>query len=84
MSMYSDNAFGKLLKNWVAEHKLPENGRARLLSQASIAQQKKADRSIITKPQFGYYRYNGPNEWSQTLYTWFFSQSIHAGIYARA
>jgi hypothetical protein len=84
MSMYSDTSFGKMLKNWATEHQLPENGRARLLSQASILHQKKDDHSLISNPQYGYYRYNGPNEWSQTLYTWFFSQSIHAGIYARA
>lgn len=84
MSLYSDNSFGRLLKNWAAVHQLPENGRARLLSQAGIVQRKKVDHSfLLTKPQYYEYRYNRPNEWSQTLYTWFFSQSIHAGIHAR-
>jgi hypothetical protein len=84
MSTYSDNAFGKILKNWAAEHNPPANGRAQLLSHAAIVQQRKHDLSfLIPRPQFTDYPLHSTNEWSQSLWTWFFAQSIHTGVQAR-
>jgi phage protein D len=76
MSTYSDNAFGKILKNWAAEHNPPANGRAQLLSHAAIVQQRKHDLSFLIP-------LHSTNEWSQSLWTWFFAQSIHTGVQAR-
>ena len=84
MSTYSDNAFGKILKNWAAEHNPPVNGRAQLISHAAIVQQRKHDLSfLIPRPQFNDYPLHSTNEWSQSLWTWFFAQSIHTGVQAR-
>jgi hypothetical protein len=84
MSTYSDNAFGKILKNWASEHKPPANGRAQLLSKAAIIQPRKHDLSfLIPRPQFNDYPIHSTNEWSQSLCSWFFAQSIHASVQAR-
>jgi hypothetical protein len=84
MSTYSDNAFGKILKNWAAEHKPPANGRAQLLSEAAIVHPRKLDLSfLIPRPQFNDYPIHTTNEWSQSLSSWFFAQSIHASVQAR-
>jgi hypothetical protein len=84
MSAYSDNAIGKILKNWAAEHKTPANGRAQLLFKAAISQQKKYDLSfLIPRPQFNDYPVHSTNEWSQSLCSWFFAQSMHASVQAR-
>jgi len=84
MSTYSDNAFGKILKNWAAEHKPPANGRAQLLLKAAIVQHKKLDLCyLIPRPQFNDYPIHSTNEWSQSLYSWFFTQSIYTSVQAR-
>ncbi len=83
--MYSDNAFGKMLKSWAAEHEPPENGRDQLLSRAVMPKPRKLDLSLlIPRPQFNDYPVHNPNEWSQSLYSWFFAQSIHASFQVRA
>jgi hypothetical protein len=84
MSMYSDNALGRILKNWVAEHQPPNDGRARLLAQAAVVQRKKRDWPfIIPRPQFNDYPLHSNNEWSQSLCSWFFAQSMNASVQAR-
>jgi hypothetical protein len=82
--MYSDNGLAKILKNWAIEHKPPANGRAQLLSQAAIIQHRKHDFSfLIPRPQFNDYPIHSNNEWSQSLCSWFFAQSIHASVQTR-
>jgi hypothetical protein len=84
MRTYSDTVFSRILKNWVAQHQPPANGRGQLLSKASNVQRKKLNLSaIIPRTQFNDYPIHSTNEWSQTLFTWFFAQSIHTGIHAR-
>ena len=83
--MYSDEAFKKLLKNWAAQQKPPTNRREHLITKAAITQHKNQDHfSFSAKPPYNDYVYGNNSQWSQTLYTWFFTQSIHAGIHARA
>jgi hypothetical protein len=82
--MYSDNGLAKILKNWASGQKPPANGRARLLSQAAVGQHKAHDSSfLIPRPQFNDYPIHSTNEWSNSLYSWFFAQSIHASVQAR-
>lgn len=84
MSMYSDNGFHKILKNWAAEQKPPDDGRAQLLSQAAMVQKNRFDLSfLIPRPQFNDYPVHSNNEWSQSLFSFFFAQSIHASVQAR-
>jgi hypothetical protein len=82
--MYSDNTLGRSLKNWVAEYKPPDDGRSKLLSQAAEVQKKKHDfRFLIPRTQFNEFPVHSTNEWSQSLFSFFFAQSIHASIQAR-
>lgn len=82
--MYSDNALGKILKNWAAEIKPPMDGRSQLLAQASVVQKKKFSLSfLIPRSQFNDYPLHTTNEWSQSLTSFFFAQSIHASVQAR-
>jgi hypothetical protein len=84
MRAYSDNSLGKILKNWASESKPPVNGRAQLLTQAAIVQRRKYDLSfLIPRPQFNDYPIHTTNEWSQSLCSWFFAQSIHMSVQAR-
>lgn len=84
MSTYSDNALGKILKNWATEQQPPANGRAQLLSQAAIVQHMKYNLSfLIPRPQFNEYPIHSTNEWSQSLWSWFFAQSMRSGVQAR-
>jgi hypothetical protein len=84
MSMYSDNGLRRILKNWAAEHQPPADSRANLLSQAAVVQRKRYDLSfLIPRPQFNEYPMHGTNEWSQSLFSFFFAQSIHASFQAR-
>jgi hypothetical protein len=84
MSAYSDKALGRILKNWAAEHQPPADGRAQLLSQAAVVQRKKFGLTfIIPRPQFNDYPMHSTGEWSQTLFSYFFAQSIHANLQAR-
>jgi hypothetical protein len=82
--MFSDNSLGKILKNWAAEYKLPEDGRSQLLLQAAEVQKKKRALSfLIPRPQYNDYPLHSTNEWSQSLFSFFFAQSIHASVQAR-
>ncbi len=84
MSTYSDNAIAKILKKWATDHQPPANGRAQLLSQAANVQHRKRDSSfLIPRPQFNEYPIHSTNEWSNSLCSWFFAQSIHASVQAR-
>ncbi len=84
MSMYTDSGFSKILKFWAAEQQPPEDGRAQLLSRAAMARPRKFDLSfLIPRPQFNDYPIHSTNEWSQSLCSWFFAQSIHASVQAR-
>lgn len=75
----------RVLKNWVDKHQPPANGRARLLTMAVYVPRKKYNLSaLIPRPQFNDYPIYTNNEWSQTLCAWFFEQSIHASVQARA
>lgn len=85
MHTISDDELGHLLKTWAAEYKPPKNGRSHLLNQAAQVQDEKHDYSLLTTIRhFNDYTDRNPNGWSQTLYTWFFVQSIHTGVHARA
>ncbi len=85
MSAYSDNGLARILKNWVAEKQPPADGRARLLAQAVKEQRKRYDLcALIPRNQFNDYPIQYNNEWSQTIFSWFFAQSINAGVRARA
>ncbi len=82
--MVSDNDLGKILKNWAAEYKPPTNGRLKLLVKASVSQKHKLDLSfLIPRPQFNDYPMHSTNEWSQSLFPFFFAQSINASVQAR-
>jgi hypothetical protein len=86
MSTYSDNAFGKILKNWAAEHKPPANGRARLLLKAAHVPRRTFYLSaLIPRTQFNDYpiHITNANEWTSIQFTWFFEQSFNAGFQAR-
>jgi hypothetical protein len=84
MTMYSENGFRKILKNWAAEYQPPDDGRAKLLSQAAVVQKRKRDLSfLIPRTQFNDYPIHSPNEWSQSLFSFFFAQSLHASVQGR-
>jgi hypothetical protein len=87
MSTYSDRMLARILKNWVAQHQPPANGRARLLAKAENTSQRKYNFSIIIpRTQFNDYPIHSThaNEWAPIQLTWFFEQSLNAGIRARA
>ena len=80
----SDTMLARVLKNWVAKHKPPENGREQLLSKAASTPIKKYNLSVfVPNPKFIEYPTYSANEWSQNPHSLFFAQSIHAGIQAR-
>jgi len=84
MSDYSDSVFGRILKNWAAQRQPPADGRAQLLSRVVNVQRRKYNLSVlIPRPQFNDYPIHSNNEWSQSLCSWFFAQSIHASVQAR-
>jgi hypothetical protein len=85
MSSYSDNGLKRVLKNWAAEKEPPRDGRASLLSQASVIQRRKFFFTLlIPRIQFNEYPVHNSDEWSQSLFPLFFAQSIHAGFQARS
>jgi hypothetical protein len=82
--MYSDNALSKILKSWTAEFKPPDNGKEKLLLQASAFEKKRRHFSLlIPRTQFNEYPLQITNEWSQPLFSFFFAQSMHASLQAR-
>lgn len=82
--MYSDNSLGKILKSWTSEYKPPDNGREKLLLQASAVEKKRRHFSfLIPRTQFNEYPLHSTNEWSQPLFSFFFAQSMHASVQAR-
>ena len=86
MRTYSDTAFSRILKNWVAQHQPPLDGRLRLLSRAAYVLPKKFSLSaLIPRTQFNDYPIHSTNanEGTPTQFTWFFEQSFNAGFQAR-
>ena len=84
MRTYSDTVFGRILKNWAAQHQPPDDGRIKLLSKASQVHRRTYNLSaLIPRPQFNDYPIHSTNEWSQSLCSWFFAQSIHASVQPR-
>jgi hypothetical protein len=85
MSIHSDRMLGRILKNWVAQYQPPANGRLELLARAENTPRRKHNFTIIIpRTQFNDYPIHSTNEWSQSLCSWFFAQSIHEGIRTRA
>jgi hypothetical protein len=87
MSTYSDRMLGRILKNLVAQYQPPANGRLELLARALNTPRRKHNFSIIIpRTQFNDYPFHSThaNEWSPIQLTWFFEQSLNAGIRARA
>ncbi len=79
--MVSDNGLGKILKNWAAGYKPPTKGRSELLARAAVIQKKKRDLSfLIPRPQFNDYPIHSANEWSQSLFPYFFAQSLNVSV----
>lgn len=86
MRTYSDTAFSRILKNWVAQHQPPVDGRLRLLSRAAYVPRRKFSLSaLIPRTQFNDYpiHSNNANEGTPIQFTWFFEQSFNAGFKAR-
>jgi hypothetical protein len=84
MSIHVDNFIGNILKNWVASHKPPVNGRAQLLEKAVAI---KRDRynlcALIPRLQYNDFAIQSTNEGPQPLSSWFFAQSVHASVQSR-
>jgi hypothetical protein len=84
MSIRVDNFIGNILKNWVASHKPPVNGRAQLLEKAAEI---KRDRynlcALIPRLQYDDYPIQSTNVGPQPLSSWFFAQSIHVSVQSR-
>jgi hypothetical protein len=73
----------KLLKGWVSQYHPPQNGRARLLWQASRQSRNQSQYSLLRS---GELKDNGAfhsNEWSHTLFRWIIENTEHNGIQAR-
>jgi hypothetical protein len=84
--MYSDNALGKILKNWSAQYRPPANSRSRLLSKAAYTPRRRFNLSaLIPRTQYNDYPIHttNANEWTPMQLTWFFEQSFNAGFQAR-
>jgi hypothetical protein len=86
MRTVSDTALRRILKNWVAQHQPPSDGRSKLLSKAAYVPRRKFSLSaIIPRTQFNDYPIHSTNanEWTPIQFTWFFEQSFNAGFQVR-
>ena len=84
MEKKSDIVLRKMIKNWVNRQRPPDNGRARLLWEATHISHDKFDLAIIfPRPQFKSYPSSSANDWPQTFFTWINENSIQLRIQAR-
>jgi hypothetical protein len=83
MDKKSDALLRKILKNWVSRQRPPDNGRARLLWDATHISRNKIDLTIILlRPQFRSHTSSSSPDWPQTLFTWINENSMQFGIQA--
>jgi hypothetical protein len=84
MNMHADKFISNILKNWVASHKPPVNGRAELFAKATTLKRNRYDLcALIPRFQFFDYPIQNINDCTQTLGSCFFAQSIHASVQTR-
>jgi hypothetical protein len=84
MSPRADNFIGNILKNWVASHKPPVNGRVQLLEKAAEIKRNRYNLcALIPRLQFNDYPIQNTNDGPQPLSSWFFAQSVHASVQSR-
>jgi hypothetical protein len=73
----------KLLKGWVNQYTPPQNGRARLLWEASRQSRLQKQPSISHLVEYKECPAPQANEWSHTLFRWILENGQHTGIQAR-
>lgn len=73
----------KLLKGWVNQYQPPQNGRARLLWEASRQSRNRSQSSISRSFEFEDYPAPHSNEWSHTFFHWIMENTQRNGIQAR-
>jgi hypothetical protein len=85
MNTSTDRRLSRILKNWITQYQPPADSRAKLLSKAVHVPRKKYSLlAFLPNPlYFDFPAYNA-NEMSQTMRSWLFTQSMHAGLQARA
>jgi hypothetical protein len=84
MEKKTDALLRNLIKNWAGRYNPPDNGRARLLWNASrLTRNKTRINNRFFRPQSGSYTPAYSNEWTQTLFTWIDENSLQFGLQAR-
>jgi hypothetical protein len=85
MDKKSDALLRNMLKNWANRQHPPENGRARLLWEATRLSRSKFDLSILfhRPAQYKSYPPSYTGEWPHTLFTWINENSFQLGIQTR-
>ncbi len=84
MEKKSEALLRKLIKNWASRYNPPDNGRARLLWEASRPPRNKINlKAIFSRPQFKPYPAFYSNDRVQTLFTWINENTFQYGLQAR-
>jgi hypothetical protein len=73
----------KLLKGWVSQYHPPQNGRARLLWEASRQSRNQSQYSLSYSSKFEDHSAPHLNEWSHTLFHWIMENTEHNCTQAR-
>jgi hypothetical protein len=73
----------KLLKGWVSQYHPPQNGRARLLWEASRQSRNVSHAFLSRSGEFEDHPALHSSEWSQSLFQWIMENTQHNGIQAR-
>lgn len=85
MDKTTDVLIRKLLMGWVKQYHPPQNGRARLLWEAS--RQSRGENRIsvsqLDRRDLEEYAVHHSNEWTHTLFNWIMENTAHNGIQAR-
>ncbi len=84
MEKKSDVLLRKLIKNWAGHYTSPDNGRARLLWEASqVSHHKIGIIAHFFRPQYKPNPSAYSNDWTQTFFTWINENSFQYGLQAR-
>ncbi len=84
MEKKTDALLRKLIKSWASRYNPPDNGRARLLWEASRPSHKRIDlRALISRPQVKPYPSFYSNDRVQTLFNWINENTFQYSLQAR-